>query len=256
MSRRSAPGGGVPAADGDRLARHLARARRTELSAPHRRQAPPHAGRIARRARFVRLSKWTLPAAALLLLGSIALWPEIQRALRVGRSALRADADLRAATGLMIAPEYHGLDGHDRPFMISAQRARQLGPDLVNLAAPIADIFPGGGAWMMATADRGVYGPHTGVLDLSGHVRFYRADGTILFTPVATVDVRRDVGATDAWVHIEGPFGELDAQSGFLASPDGTLQFGGPARLALRDTRNGATATAPAAPTAPQDTGR
>ncbi len=233
----SAPGP-VPLAPrpADAVARHLARARRTELSAPGRLRARPDAARIARRARMVRLSKWALPVVAVVLLGSLALWPEISRTMRLGRSALRQDEAVEAVTGVMVAPRYHGMDGHDRPYLVSAALARQVGPDRVDLTRPKADIVGSGGMWMMATADRGVYAPHGQVLDLDGHVTLYRADGAILTAPVATVDLKRSVESAPDWVHMEGPFGELDAQRAFLASGDGVLQFGGPSRLVLRQS--------------------
>jgi lipopolysaccharide export system protein LptC len=40
---------------------------------------PPNPGGLARRRLVINLAKWSLPACALLLLATIALWPEIER---------------------------------------------------------------------------------------------------------------------------------------------------------------------------------
>lgn len=229
----------------DRIARHLADGRRTTLTAPGGPRLAPDAAGIARRQRRVRWGKRLLPVGALLLLGSIALWPEIDRSMRVGRSALREAAALRASTGMMTNPRYHGLDTHGRPYTVTAESARQVSPDRVDLVRPIADILSSG-RWVLISADSGVYAPHTQMLDLTGHVVLYRDDGTTMTAPDATIDVKRDVDASPDWVHIEGPFGELDARSYFMAGGGpGILQFRGPARLVLNDARQGTRAAAP-----------
>ena len=212
---------------------------RSAYAPPTRARAVPNAARIVRRARLVRWSKLALPVLAVLLLGSIALWPEIQRQARMGHAALRQDEAVMARTGVMVSPHYHGVDGHDRPFLITAASAHQVSPDRVDLVRPKADVLSASGTWAMATGDTGVYAPRTHLLDLAGHVVLYRADGTILTTPVATLDVRRNISSSPDWVHIEGPFGVIDAQRSFLATADGVLQFGGPARLVLNQTSNG-----------------
>ena len=43
-------------------------------------RVPPTPGGLARRRIVITLTKWLLPAGALLLLASIALWPEFDRA--------------------------------------------------------------------------------------------------------------------------------------------------------------------------------
>lgn len=230
-------------AEPDRVARHLAQGRRAELSATTLKRAAPDAHRIARRQLFVRWSKLVLPAAALALLGSIAIWPEVNRSMRVGRTTLHEVTGTRSRTGVMSDARYHGIDSHGRPYMITARNAEQIGSDRIDLTAPKADIFAQGGQWLMLTADRGVYAPHSQVLDLSGNVVLYRDDGTMMYAQTATIDVRRDVDASRTWVHIEGPFGELDAPSYFMSGHDGVLQFRGPARLVLNDTRNANTRT-------------
>ncbi len=212
---------------------------RSTYAPPARARVVPNAARIARRARLVRLSKLLLPVLAVLLLGSIALWPELERQTRMGRAALREDEAVMARTGVMVAPHYHGVDGHERPFLITAASAHQVSPDRVDLVRPKADVLSASGTWAMATAETGVYAPRTHLLDLAGHVVLYRADGTILTAPVATLDVRRNISSSPDWVHIEGPFGVIDAQRSFLSSGDGVLQFGGPARLVLNQTTNG-----------------
>ncbi len=199
----------------------------------HRR--PPTEIEQARRRMLLRSAKWLLPVAALLLLGSIAAWPELDRSLNAGRVAYREASAVRLDSGSMLGPRYRGLDAHGRPYMITADTARQVDPERVNLSRPIADMLSQGGTWLAIRSRSGVYMQHSQLLDLSGHVMFYRDDGTIMTGPTAGVDVRRGIVVSDDWVHAEGPFGVLDAQGYLMSQHDGIVQFRGPGRMILND---------------------
>ncbi len=218
----------------------------------------PDAGELARRRRLLRWTKWALPAGALLLLGSIAAWPEIDRTLNSARLGISQAGRVRVESGHMLGARYRGLDTHDRPFTITASEALQAAPnradpatpagDRVNLNAPIADTINDGGSWVQIDAGKGVYLQHGQQLDLSQHVTLYRDDGIMMTGPVADLDIKRGIVASNDWVHAEGPFGQLDAQNYLMSQRDGIAQFGGPGRLVLNDDH---IARAPAAGAVP-----
>lgn len=194
---------------------------------------------LARRRQRILLAKWVLPAVALLLLGSIAVWPEIQRIETTARNAGHLTADV--ATARLTDARYHSVDSHNRPYTLSADVAQQDGPDRVNLTAPKGDITLENGSWVMVKAKQGVYLQHSNQLDLSHDVTLYRDDGTTLVTASAAMDLTQGAGAGSQPVHAEGPFGTLDAQ-GFTLTDKGTsIEFTGPAKLVL----NGATGGRP-----------
>lgn len=205
----------------------------------------PKAGQINRRRRMLRWTKWVLPAGALLLLASIAAWPEIDRAMNSARLGLKRAEHIRMDSGHMIGASYRGLDGHGRPYMITADEAQQAavnqagsaGGDRVNLLHPIADTLTQGGSWIRISAEDGVYMQHSQLLDLSRDVLLYRNDGIMMTGPLADVDLKRGVIAMPDWVHAEGPFGILDAQGALMSQRDGIGQFRGPGRLVLNDDR-------------------
>ena len=202
-------------------------------------------GDIARRQRLVRWAKWALPAAALLLLGSLAVWPAVDRLINMQRGALREMENLRVSSGNMLGAVYRGLDEHDRPFMITADQAQQIGPDRINLTRPAADTQTQGGDWMMVSAAQGVYLQREQVLDLTQDVSLYREDGVIMTGVTADMDLRQGIIASDQWVHAEGPFGMLDAQGFLLSQHEGVAQFRGPGRLILNDDAHAGPAPAP-----------
>ena len=210
--------------------------RRREISVHnHDRRRPPSEREQARRRLLLLWSKWLMPIAALALLGSIAAWPALDRAMQAGKAAYNQVASVRADTGQMLGVRYHGVDARGNPYMITAARARQVSPDQIALVQPVADTLSRSGSWMLARAPAGVYMPHEQLLDLSGGVTFYRNDGTLMVGPTADIDVKRGVLASDNWVHAEGPFGVLDAQGDFMSHHDGVAQFRGPARLIIND---------------------
>ena len=212
----------------------------------------PNSGEIARRRRLLRWTKWVLPAAALLLLVSIATWPELDRSMNSARMGLKQASHVQVDSGRMLGARYHGLDSHDRPYMITSDEAQQVaagvraaGPgapagkseDRVNLTRPIADSLDQSGNWTRISARAGVYLQHGQLLDLSRDVTLYRDDGIMMTTPVAGLDLKSGVVASDDWVHVEGPFGVLDAQGFLISQRDGLAQFRGPSRLVLNDDR-------------------
>ncbi len=246
----------------------------------------PDARKIARRRRVLRWTKWVLPAAALLLLASIASWPELQRSMNSARLGLQEAAQVRVDSGRMLGARYRGLDGRNRPYMITADEAQQVGAqqvgtqqagtqqvgtqqaghpagakaaapdDRINLSRPVADSLGQNGGWIRISAANGVYMQHSQLLDLSRDTLLYRDDGIMMTGPDADLDLRRGVVASKDWVHAEGPFGVLDAQGYFMSQRDGLAQFRGPARLVLNDDRiarpvPAATAAAPATDPAP-----
>ncbi len=186
---------------------------------------------------MVTLTKWLLPLGALLLLASVALWPEIARVKDQGRIAFRRAFSVEPDSGRMKQPRYRGVDERGRPFTITAESAMQDGPLRVDLVQPKGDLVPDDGSWIMVEAHEGVYIQHAGQLDLSHDVVLYRDDGTVMRTQSAAIDVKQGAGASNDMTHAEGPFGVLDAQGFTLTDKGATIQFHGPARLLLNERK-------------------
>lgn len=209
----------------------------------------PTTRHLARRHILITLAKFVLPALALLLLASIALWPEYDRAKEQALSAFRrVTSEVEGAQ--LIDARYHGIDNKGRPYTLTAATAQQAGPERFNLTTPKGDITLENGTWMMLQAKQGVFIQHVNQLDLSHDVTLYRDDGTTLVTASASLDLKNGAAAGAEPVHAEGPFGTLDAQGGFtLLDKGANIQFAGPAHLVL----NGASASAASAVPAPPE---
>lgn len=203
---------------------------RPDAPLPRRRQPRPAA--IARRRRVVSFTKLMLPVAALLLLASVALWPELSRDFAAGRLLVGHGLGLPEA-GQLSDATYHGVDERGRPYTMTATTAREVTAQRVDLTDPKGDITLEGNRWLMVQARRGVYMQHAGSLDLSGEVQLYRDDGTVMQTDTATLDLKAGAASSADRVHVEGPFGTLDAQGFAVTDRGALLRFTGPGHLLL-----------------------
>ncbi|MDR3533542.1 MAG: LPS export ABC transporter periplasmic protein LptC [Rhodopila sp.] len=193
---------------------------------------PPTPGRIARRRFLITLTKWILPLAAMSLLALIALWPEIDAATTKARLAMNhVSGELDG--GKLVDARYNGVDEKGRPYTITAATAWQIDPERVGLTLPKGDITMENGTWLMLTSKEGTFVQHLNQLDLVKDVTLYRDDGTTMHTESASIDLKAGAAAGAEPVHVEGPFGALDAQ-GFAVMDKGTaIDFSGPAHVVL-----------------------
>jgi lipopolysaccharide export system protein LptC len=199
--------------------------------APRERLAP-RPGALARRRIVITLTKYLLPAAAIALLTTVALWPDFSHrkdAAWFNPANFTGDIDgarLRHA-------RYHGVNEKGEPYTLTTDTAKQLDAERVELTKPQGDIAQAGGTWVNLKADHGIFMQKANTLDLWQNVVLYRDDGTTLNTASVTMDLKGGSAVGGEPVHAEGPFGILDAQ-GFSLTEKGTaIQFIGPAHVVL-----------------------
>ena len=200
-------------------------------------RTPPAPRRIARRRFLITLTKWVLPLAAMALLASIALWPEIEDSVmqsRLHMNHVSGEVD----GGKLLDARYNGLDEKGRPYTITAATAWQITPERVGLTMPKGDITLTDGTWLMVTSKEGTFMQHLNQLDLVKDVTLYRDDGTTMHTESASVDVKAGAAAGADPVHAEGPFGVLDAKGFTVMDKGAAIDFPGPAHLVLNGANN------------------
>jgi lipopolysaccharide export system protein LptC len=204
---------------------------RLVAAAAQRIRKPPSPGRLARRRFAIKVTKWLLPAGALLLLGSMALWPELTRIRDQERIAFQRMST--AGDSTLTDARYHGFNQQGRPYTVTAATAQQVTPDRINLTNPKADTTQANGTWLMLQSKLGVYLQNTNQLDLSKDVTLYRDDGTTVTSASASIDLKLGAAAGAEPTHAEGPFGTLDAQGFTITDKGAAIQFTGPAHLVL-----------------------
>ena len=205
-------------------------------ASPNRRRAAPTASRIAWRRRMVFLTKWSLPLLAILLLTSIAIWPEISRVKESGRVAFRRVFSVDPESGRMMQPRYRGVDERGRPYTVTATSALQTSAERIALVDPKGDVITESGTWIMVQAKEGVFIQHRSLMDLSHDVVFYREDGSRLMTDTASLDLKAGAGSSADQTHVEGPFGVLDAQGFTMTDKGAVIQFHGASHLVVNQS--------------------
>ena len=113
----------------------------------------PTPGGLLRRRWMVNTMKFVLPAAAVVLLASIALWPEFNDVTDKARFVYNG---LRAMDGArMTNAHYRGVDERGRPYTVTAATAVQRDEEQIDLTLPNGDMSLENGSWIDVKSKRG-----------------------------------------------------------------------------------------------------
>ncbi len=199
-------------------------------------QRPRRAIYYSRRySRFVGWMKRVLPAIAILLLLLIGAWPRLEAEFERVR-IIAPRIDLSEARDLrMVMARYTGIDRENRPFVLTAEVARQTPntDDLVSLEGPKGDLITLNGGSFRVIAYTGVYQPQSQLLDLFGKVQFFQNKVNEFRTESAHFDMAG--GNVDGQEAVEGhgPFGHVTAEGFRIYDHGDTIIFTGRAHLEL-----------------------
>ena len=138
----------------------------------------------------------------------------------------------RKKSRLSVSPESKTSD-------FTAATAWQMDAQKVGLTLPKGDITLQNGTWLMLTAKTGTFIQGSNQLDLVKDVTLYRDDGTTMHTESASIDAKGGGAAGSEPVHVEGPFGVLDAQGFAVMDKGNAIDFSGPAHVILNGTNHG-----------------
>jgi lipopolysaccharide export system protein LptC len=197
----------------------------------------PRAGFSRNYSRFVATAKRILPVVAVILLLIIAAWPKLAglwavRPVETGRPKLdpREARDLR-----MVNARYTGVDRQNRPFVITAEVARQnsSADQLIALEGPRGDLTSGSGNWFELTAFSGMYQPDGQLLDLFGSVQLFQDKGNEFRTDSAHIDMIKGTVEGNEPVVGQGPFGHITGEGFRIFERGDIIIFTGHAHLEL-----------------------
>ena len=184
---------------------------------------------------FVHMMKYLLPAAAMVLVALVAVWPHLKtkdNGFRIGFSALKAR---ETGDPSMINARYVGSDKNDQLFSITADLVRNAMKDAatVELVMPKADITLEDGTWLVLTAETGVFRRAAKTLELAGAVNLFHDSGYEFRTERIAIDL--DIGSAVGTEPVEGqgPFGDLSGEGFILREKGKTIIFTGKARLLI-----------------------
>ena len=183
--------------------------------------------------RFVTLMKLVLPGLALIVIALVIAWPHLNTSdigFRLGFAAMQLND---AEDPSMINPRYVGTDNDNQPFSLTADLARNLsGPGTrVELEMPKADITTTDGAWLVLTAENGIYTRNQKTLKLVGKVNLFHDQGYEFRTERALIDLAKGTANSNDPVEGQGTFGHLKANGFQLFNKGRTILFRGKSTL-------------------------
>jgi len=167
-----------------------------------------------RYSRFVTIMKRALPLAAAALVATVlvyALQPRQERSAHVAMTFQRlgiVNDDLA-----MLKPRLTGADDQGDPYLVTADEAIQdkNNSKRATLRNVQGDVTLKDGAWVSATAPRGLFDAKSHRLALSGPIAVYSDSGYELHTASADVDMRTATIMGNQTVYGQGPFGTFRA---------------------------------------------
>ena len=187
---------------------------------------------------FVRITKFMLPAAALVIVGVVfSKMSNDQPALPIPQ--LPQQSKTTAGQIDLVMPKYEGLDAKNHPYVISADRAHRVmepghgNEQVVAMDKPKGDILMDDGSWISLQAADGVYNNNASTLHLSGGVTLFHDSGYELHMKDVDVEIKTRHAKTESPVQGQGPAGAIDAQNLEISEGGDLIVFGGPLRLTL-----------------------
>jgi lipopolysaccharide export system protein LptC len=185
---------------------------------------------------FVRITKFALPIAAVVLVGIvIASMSQDPQQLQIAE--LPKQEKTTPGQVDIVEASYSGVDAEGRAYKITASEAhRVMGADtIIALEKPKADITMEDGTWLSVNAANGLYNNTAGTLKLTGGVDAFHDSGYEFHLTDADIKVKGREAKTTRPVAIQGPAGTLEAASMTVTDQGQMIVFGGPAKLTLRD---------------------
>ncbi|NBO20150.1 MAG: hypothetical protein EBV03_13205 [Proteobacteria bacterium] len=126
---------------------------------------------------------------------------------------------------IMKNPQYHGVDGRNRPYTVTATQARQIDKETVELENISADIALDGESWVALNAGRGTLNLTTKQLQLNEGVDVFYAGGYEFRTADVHIDIEQGSAYGEQPVEGQGPLGTLKAKGFALLDHGKTIFF-------------------------------
>lgn len=137
----------------------------------------------------------------------------------------------------MINPHFKGMDRHNNPYNITADRAIQLSTDRVLLETIQGDLITRDELWYSLVAHKGFFSVEQQALELQGDIILFSYNNYELRTEKAYVDMEKGRITSKDQVEIMGEFGKITSVNGMIYHQnDQQITFTGPVTVELNNT--------------------
>jgi len=182
---------------------------------------------VARYTRFVALSKHSLWVLVTITVVVVIWIAEDKSGENGGRIILSNVPKTGNLQNIMLKPHYQGIDAHDRPFTVIADKATQLDADNVSMVKVRADMTMASGAWVALNSGTGLLNLQTKQMELQNGVDMFYEGGYDFRSDHAHVDIQKGNAYGDAPVEGQGPPGTLKADSFSIDDHGAVIHFNG-----------------------------
>jgi lipopolysaccharide export system protein LptC len=188
--------------------------------------------RAIRRNFFVTRLKWGILGLVILLVLFLIIYPLTDYG-RSDHSITFVPGDYSSGEELptMVKPRLHGINANNQPYNVSADRAIQHGPKLIELVRLDADMFMDDGSWLTVASNSAMYDLNTRKIEMKGDVNVFVDNGYELATSVATAFVKTSMVKGNAPVVVHGPLGVIKANRFAIKGNAHRVAFSGDVRL-------------------------
>jgi lipopolysaccharide export system protein LptC len=187
--------------------------------------------RYTRRVSFLRAFLWVLVTATI----GMVVW--IASDNTSGENAIRVVFShipkRDAMQNIMMKPHYQGVDAHNQPYTVIAQKAIQLDKENVSLESVRGDMTMGNGAWMAVNSGTGKINITTKRLDLHKQVNMFYEGGYEFRSDYAHIDMDKGTAYGNLPVEGQGPPGTLTADSFSVSGRGEKIRFQGNVKMRL-----------------------
>jgi len=187
-----------------------------------------------RHSALIRYLKFGIPLVSAIIIGLVLVWPRFNHKESGFTLAFHELADY-SGTLKMEKPRITGTDPHNRPFVITAEKAIQpsVDSDDITLDAINADITFPNSRWLSLSAATGTYRPKKMTIALTGRVTLFSDLGYEVHSRAVDVDLKASTATSNQPVEAQGPIGHFTAAGFDFNLDQDDVVFHGPVKMEL-----------------------
>lgn len=183
--------------------------------------------------RFVIISRWALWGLIGIMVLAIIWVASSNTGGDGGRLVFSNVTKNEHMQNVMEQPRYQGMDQHNQPFTVIADRAIQKDKDTVELQNIRAEMSQNNGDWLALNSGKGELNLQTKKIKLEQQVNMFYDGGYEFRTSEAHVDIDKGRAQGDTHIEGQGPAGTLEADSFIIEDRGKVIKFNGSVRMKL-----------------------
>ncbi len=190
---------------------------------------------------FVKIMRWGLPIFALIMMGIVLAWPELDNQIKaIPQEEVLNAREIAVGGNELLNPHYNTTDAQNNPVNVKAKKAiqSQNNNNIVRLENPQADFKTKKGESISMQALHGTYDQSGEKLFLQDNVKITHQSNYTLNAKELRLNVKTQEAFSNKDIIITGEDIELKAIGLQGNMNDGTLVFEGPATLIFHPNEN------------------